>query len=336
MHPRSCTTCHRRKTKCDRQSPCSSCKQTNFDCVYLSKPSARSKAKANSNVALKERLEKLENLVQGMSKVAAGDEPQRETLPVPYMDARSLINTEKVELGRLEIEEGESQYIENSFWVVLSNEVTILPLCCFILSGRQLATVNNFADSYRTQVSDIKDLLDEFSDEDSDVVSPENKPSPSAGEQAYIYSFNSIACSLAVFHPTPGQVLFLWQVFVNQVDPVLRMLHKPTMRASIMNAKDNISEMGKPFEALLFAIYFASVTSMTEEQCRNTLQEEKDSVLSRYRFAAEQSLARAEFLSTHNIVTLQALIIFLVTPHHNYAFQEDYRLIFPTDMSAKS
>lgn len=182
----------------------------------------------------------------------------------------------------------------------------------------------------------MKDILDACPDYESYDASPDNEPSISDEGQAYVYSFNSIVSHLVAFHPTPDRILFLWQIFVDQVDPVIRMLHKPTMQALVIKAKDHVIEMSKPNEALLFAIYFASITSMNEKQCRDAFQEGKVSLLRRYRFAVEHGLARAEFLSSHNLVTLQALVIFLVT-HQQRCVWSDRRLIFfLTDMSAQS
>ena len=62
----------------------------------------------------------------------------------------------------------------------------------------------------------------------------------------------------------------------------------------------------------MFAIYFAAVTSITEEQCQASLDMDKTSLLKKYRFATQQALARSGFLSADNVVALQALVIFLV------------------------
>lgn len=45
---------------------------------------------------------------------------------------------------------------------------------------------------------------------------------------------------------------------------------------------------------------------------RNDLGVEKDQLLKQYRFATEQALARAGFLNTNEIVTVQAFVLFLV------------------------
>jgi hypothetical protein len=97
-------------------------------------------------------------------------------------------------------------------------------------------------------------------------------------------------------------------VFVDNVDPVVRMLHKPSLRTQMVKATDNLNGISTPFEALMFAIYFASITSMTEVQCDAMFHEGKEGLLCRYRFAVQQALARARFLSTHNLITLQAIV----------------------------
>lgn len=160
-------------------------------------------------------------------------------------------------------------------------------------------------------MSGIKDLLDVDSDDGNDTLRPDSHDW--TREQAYLYSFNSLASNLQNFHPSPDQIMVLWRIFVDQVDPIIRMLHKPTMQTTIMEVKDHLEGMSKPLEALVFSIYFASITSMTQEQCLADLGEGKAVLLSRYRFAVQQSLARAGFLSAHNILTLQALVIYLVT-----------------------
>ena len=63
----------------------------------------------------------------------------------------------------------------------------------------------------------------------------------------------------------------------------------------------------------MFAVYFAAVTTLTEEQCRTHLGGDQRSVADRYRFGAEQALARAGFLTTQKFAVLQALVIFLVS-----------------------
>ncbi|KEQ95326.1 hypothetical protein AUEXF2481DRAFT_4942 [Aureobasidium subglaciale EXF-2481] len=69
--PLSCSICRARKLKCDRQQPCSSCakKGESASCDYspvISKEKSRSRSAVNSNDAAASRLQKLEDLVNGL------------------------------------------------------------------------------------------------------------------------------------------------------------------------------------------------------------------------------------------------------------------------------
>lgn len=69
----------------------------------------------------------------------------------------------------------------------------------------------------------------------------------------------------------------------------------------------------KSMEALLFAMYYAAVTSMTREDCTNHLQEDREILLDRYRSGTEIAFRNANILVSSDLITLQALVIFLVS-----------------------
>ena len=69
---------------------------------------------------------------------------------------------------------------------------------------------------------------------------------------------------------------------------------------------------GKGEDALTFAILFAAVTSLTPSECNMSLGEEKSTMVENFRTRTEQALANADFLNSVELVTLQALAIFLV------------------------
>ena len=291
----SCLTCRQRKIKCDKLSPCSGCQKSKFSCSYPSQPHSKTR-KAGSNQALKLRLEKLEDLVQTLGKSSATHEP---TFLAGTTNGGGLGSS--AELGQLVTEGGETRYIENSFWITLSNEV-----------GGNLIMLLPLANITIWKVSGIKQLLNEGSDDENDATLADPVPNSSTSEQGYFFSFNSLNTTVSIFRPQPDQIMTLWRIFVEQIDPIIRLVHKPSLLNKIIDVKDDVTRLNKPFEALMFSIYFACITSMTGMECQIRLGENKDVLLARYRFALQQSLARAGFLSTHNVVTLQALIIYLV------------------------
>lgn len=162
----------------------------------------------------------------------------------------------------------------------------------------------------------MKDILDPDSDGE-DFPSPDGWSSPpSANHQGFIFSFNSTMVNLRALHPPPCQILTMWQLYTENVEPLVKVLHLPSMSTLIANVSDSLDNLNKTTEALMFAIYMATVTSLSPEECQNLLSEDKVIALSRYRFATEQALARAGFLNTQERIVLTAFVLFLVCVRH--------------------
>lgn len=116
---RSCITCRQRKIRCDKRSPCSGCQKDKFSCAYPPKVHSRKRMQPESNQDLKLRLKRLEDLVQSLKEASDKDEKS-----LPAVNSNSSVRRNNADQGRLVVEGGETRYIENSFWITLSNEVT--------------------------------------------------------------------------------------------------------------------------------------------------------------------------------------------------------------------
>ena len=64
-------------------------------------------------------------------------------------------------------------------------------------------------------------------------------------------------------------------------------------------------------QALLFAVYYAAVVSLEEEEVTTSFGVKKSELVSKYRTGLEASLACADFLNKPDILIVQALCIFL-------------------------
>lgn len=169
----------------------------------------------------------------------------------------------------------------------------------------------------------MRDLLDaDTSDDDfEEYESPSDKFS---SHQGFIFGYSSLKVDLKSLHPSPSQIFILWEVFKENVDPVVRLLHRPTAKNILINAASSVDKVSKPAEALLFSIYFGAVVSLTPDQCRQLLDEDKADLVKKYRFATEQALARAGFLNSSSLMCLQAFVFFLVFVRH----MDDSRLVW--------
>ncbi|EOD46576.1 putative c6 transcription protein [Neofusicoccum parvum UCRNP2] len=111
----------------------------------------------------------------------------------------------------------------------------------------------------------------------------------------------------------------LWTLFKENVDPLVKVLHIPTIEPKILSAIENRDHIPRGMEALLFSIYYAVITSTSSEDCDAWFSESKQTLLDKYRFGLEQGLARANFLQTDEFVVLQAFVIFLICLRRNEA-----------------
>lgn len=125
---------------------------------------------------------------------------------------------------------------------------------------------------------------------------------------------DSRPAALYTLHPAVTQLFQLWQVFLNNVNPIVKIFHAPSVQRIVLEAASDLGNISRSTEALLFAIYLSAITSMDEESCQRVLDGSKSDLLVRFSKAAEQALVNAEFLRSTNIVVLEALTLHLVSP----------------------
>lgn len=146
LNPRSCTTCRKRKIRCDKKHPCSNCKKTGVECIFPGPGRAPRRNKKPQETELLLRLKALEGVVQDLrTGLEEGDieaEPENGAPRPTNTDhvGRSECNigmfgihnpsngadeSDKMvkEFGRLKVQGGRSRYVSNKFWVSLSEEV---------------------------------------------------------------------------------------------------------------------------------------------------------------------------------------------------------------------
>ena len=119
-------------------------------------------------------------------------------------------------------------------------------------------------------------------------------------------------------HPPPEGIHRLWQIFVDNVDPLTKVVHVPTLRPAIQKAASNTATLPRGFEALMFAIYSVAVMSLKDDECKQLLYESRTTLLSRYVSATKAALSRAKFMGTISLVVLQALVLHLMSVRDIY------------------
>jgi hypothetical protein len=102
------------------------------------------------------------------------------------------------------------------------------------------------------------------------------------------------------------------------VHTIARTVHRPSFERQYqkfwVNANLGIEGQAS-FQAVLFAALLSSVISMSEDTVRAEFGVEKQSWVDRFREGTEAALARANFLATTKLETLQAFVMYLVSLH---------------------
>lgn len=92
--PRSCWTCHKRKVRCDKEFPCSTCVRTGSECSYPEIPEKKKRSKRLPASAILARLAQLERKVNQINrKGAAGGRGDGKTTASSATDARTSTGT---------------------------------------------------------------------------------------------------------------------------------------------------------------------------------------------------------------------------------------------------
>ncbi|KAE8386135.1 putative fungal-specific transcription factor [Aspergillus alliaceus] len=124
--------------------------------------------------------------------------------------------------------------------------------------------------------------------------------------------------SLAKLHPS-GQVLSkLKVIYVDRVDPMMKILHLPTFWTAITNALRHPQNLTNDLEAAIFAFYLSTISALEEDECQNLFGALKSVLYQRYRLALRQALVKAGFLSTSSPTTLRAYAMFMLCVRKSY------------------
>lgn len=114
-------------------------------------------------------------------------------------------------------------------------------------------------------------------------------------------------------HPDPKHVFKLWQIFADNVNPLIKIVHAPTLQEKILEAAWTPELAAKPLEATMFAVYALAVASMKPASCIHLFGEGKQVLVNRYRVGALRALSGTDLLSTRDMEVLQALTLVLVS-----------------------
>lgn len=128
-----------------------------------------------------------------------------------------------------------------------------------------------------------------------------------------LFGSGKSSVDISTFHPEPIHIFKLWQLYLDNVNSLLKVTHMPSMQGRIIEAASNLSNIDPPLEALMFSIYCMAVLSIPENDCLANFGATKEDLMIRYQFGCQQALLNCGFLRTSDRECLTALFFYLVS-----------------------
>ena len=281
--PYTCQNCVKRKVKCNKALPvCSSCYKGKLDCSYQA-PLPRSRKRRKSDDLLQklahyERILQKHGLLDHDSTSEGTETPQQNRISLAWHDHDTPGG------AKLLASQGKSRYVASSLWRTLGDDA-----------------IQNLSDG-------------EDEDDDDATTSMEDRFMPDPLTGAFLDAYSS----LSHYHPPYDEALVLWQTHIENVEPICKILHVPSVEKIARKGAQNPDQLSKSEECLLFAIYHFAVFSMSEGDCLEKLGQPRAFLIQRYHLAVRKALVNASFLKTTEMTVLQAYMLFLLSCRFYY------------------
>ncbi|KAJ0278760.1 hypothetical protein Brms1b_006780 [Colletotrichum noveboracense] len=274
-----CSTCRRRKVKCDRQLPCGTCGKngTAATCTY----DVPREGTPESQQRLQERVARLEREIEELKGMAARGEPLRppkipllSTTPSSFSEYNSIEESMAGDPGIQVDDENVSFYLGPNYWLNIQE---------YNYEPRHL---------YRIE---------------SDKTG-KNPDSPTA----WPIGRNPALPDMSHFHLDPEKEDILTDLFFAHVEPFIRMSHNAYWRQQITDFRVGVSKIPVDVEAAMFTTQALTVAALPAVVIQEKLGKAKKDVLRHLQEASQLALERADILRSRKLLAFIALLYHIV------------------------
>ncbi|KAI0144422.1 hypothetical protein GGR57DRAFT_494983 [Xylariaceae sp. FL1272] len=292
----ACAPCQQRKVKCDRRSPCANCVKSGASCVAASLAPRRRRFPERH---LLDRLRKYEALLRQHH--------------VPFEPLHQHTSSSIDDVGHAEGDEAYEEGHEQDDQSPAADGSS--------LSSSSMKGHTGSRDLWKAFYMLSTDHDDE-DDGDAGYVAFE-KVRDHVVKKTYdvlydksghlILGARANPVRLAAFHPEPVQIFKLWQVYLDNVDPLLKVTHSPSLQSRIIEATGKIGNIDSPLEALMFSIYCVALLSLPTNECEAMFGATKQELLAKNHLACQEALINSGYMRTTDRDCLTALYLYLIS-----------------------
>ncbi|KAG9234141.1 fungal-specific transcription factor domain-containing protein [Amylocarpus encephaloides] len=313
-HP--CVLCQSRKVKCDRNNPCANCTKARVECVSTSILPPKRRKKRFPEAELLARLRRYEAHLRNYG--ADIDAINQEEMPPPLIKsvAPSEEDFSQITAGCRSLSVRKAMGNTERY----ADRYGMPPFQEFHHNIN-----SNFWSGVNDAFQDVEEIL-RGSSEDEDYENPIKETYDNIYTDSSDLLFGPKKdLDITLLHPSPVHIFQLWQAFLDNVNPLLKMIHTPTVQQQLLDATSELSNVSKSMHVLMFGIYCMAATSMSEEEIRTIFGQEKEDLLKQCQGGAQQALLQAGFLRTSDLMVLQGYVLYLLS---NFNQTVDPRVLF--------
>lgn len=111
----------------------------------------------------------------------------------------------------------------------------------------------------------------------------------------------------------PSHIFQLWQVFLERVNPLSKVIHVPTVQPMVVKGVSDLDNLPLEQQALLLSMCSIAVVSLSNNECNSLLGMSWKSAFELFSTAAKAALKEINIIRNHNMVILQALLLYPVS-----------------------
>lgn len=307
---RSCIRCHERKVRCNKTTPCMTCVRAKATCRYPGPERTKRRSQKTTSARVGPRLEVLERAVASFSHTGSSV-PGQTAIHSRSVDPPTFSPNTPAAPGPSDTENSGGFLLKEGSSTRYINEFT------FSRVLEKVCDVTN-RPMYRDHRLVLTWLSEQQGELQSAIDTPTSESTSSSHGQLPAINFDGLISNpylsndILSLYPSRWQATQLWQNYLNNVDSLVKILHVPTLQPKIFAAINNPKDTPHDMNALLFAIYFAAVTSLRSPDIHIILGQDRQAALGAYQRGLEVSLHMGSFLDSPTIVSIQAIAIYLV------------------------
>ena len=77
-----------------------------------------------------------------------------------------------------------------------------------------------------------------------------------------LFGLRNTEVQIHTLHPEPAQIFRLWQIYLENVNPLLKVTHTPSLQGRIVEAISNMTNINPTLEGLMFSIYCTAILTL--------------------------------------------------------------------------